>query len=90
MRREDQQHDGQGSWRLGHNGKEPDLQLCVQADAGTGSSFFLAERPARLNTALEITRIAEVELVKRDKAGDDSFHMEVPSAGGKVGMEVET
>ena len=29
--------------------------------------------PARLIAALEITRIAVVELIKREKAGDESF-----------------
>ena len=53
--REDQRHDAHGNWRLGNNGKEPDVQLCVQADAGTGSSFNLAVRPARLNTPLELS-----------------------------------
>ena len=50
---EDQQHDVFGIRRLGHSGKEPDVQLCVQADAGTGSSHHLAALPARLNTALD-------------------------------------
>ncbi len=45
--------------------------------------------PQRLIAALEITRFAEVELVKREKAWDDSLDVEVPGAGGKVGMEVE-
>ena len=66
--RVDQRHDAHGNWRLGNNGKEPDVQLCVQADAGIGSSFDLAVRPARLNTALEFTRLTVAELVKREKA----------------------
>ena len=37
-----------------HCGKQPDVQLCVQADAGTGSSHHLAALPARLNTALGV------------------------------------
>ena len=45
--------------------------------------------PARLIAALEITRIAVIELVKREKAGDEYFDVEVPGVGGKVGMEVE-
>ena len=45
--------------------------------------------PQRLIAALEITRIAVVELIKREKAGDESFDVEVPGVGGKVGMEVE-
>jgi hypothetical protein len=35
---EDQKHGVFGIRRLGHSGEEPDVQLCVQADAGSGSS----------------------------------------------------
>ena len=51
-------------------------------------SFQSAAR-RRLNTALEITRIAVVKLVKCGKAGDESFVFVVHGVGWKLGMEVE-
>ena len=52
-----------------HCGKQPDVQLCVQADAGTGSSHHLAALPARLNTALEFMRQIVSHLVLGRFAG---------------------
>jgi hypothetical protein len=49
---EDQEHVGFGSRGLVLGGKKPEIQLCVQADAGSGSWLNPSLRPARLNTAL--------------------------------------
>ena len=52
---EDQQHDVFGIRRLGHSGKEPDVQLCIQADCGPGSSLKSnIFAPQRLNAALDV------------------------------------
>ena len=59
-----------------HCGKQPDVQLCVQADAGTGSSHHLAALPARLNTALDVRssgRSGEsTEVEGKDLLGNES------------------
>ena len=52
-----------------HRGKKPDVQLCVQADAGTGSSHHLAALPARLNTALGIKGGCRAEYGKPSPLG---------------------
>jgi len=44
-----------GSWLFWSNALE--VQLCIQADAGTGSSFNPATRPARLNAALDLMNL---------------------------------
>ena len=47
-----------------------DAQLCNQADCGTGSWLKPdINLPQRLIAALELTRLAVAELVKRQKAG---------------------
>ena len=59
-----------------HRGKQPDVQLCVQADAGTGPSFNKAARPARLNTALDVRSIGRsresTEVEGKDLLGHES------------------
>ena len=73
---EDQQHDVFGIRRLGHSGKEPDVQLCVQADAGSGSPLKPSLRPARLNTALDVrssgTSSESTEVKGKDLVGNES------------------
>ena len=52
---EDQEHVAFGSRGFVLGSKKPEIQLCVQADAGCGSSHKSCLRPARLNTALGIS-----------------------------------
>ena len=57
---EDQEHVAFGSRGFVLGSKKPEIQLCVQADAGTGSSHNLAALPARLNTALGLSTATAV------------------------------
>ena len=51
---EDEEHVGFGSRGFVLHGKKPEIQLCVQADAGSGSWLKPSLRPARLNTSLDL------------------------------------